>query len=86
MGTYFKHEITGKIAEYPDHYRNHPVFGHLLTEVPKPTRGCDDCGFHPEDVDEPAVVEQTEGVPSEQQWNTDTWNGYTDTTNDPEKD
>lgn len=71
MSFYAKHEITGTIAEYPDHYRNHPVFGAVLTEVPKPTRGCDDCGLPP--VEEPEVVEQTGDVPADQQWQGDNY-------------
>lgn len=83
MSTYFQHTITGIIAEYPDHYRDHPVLSKYLVEVPKPTRGCTDCGLPVED--EPAVVEQTEGVPAEDQWRSDYDYDYTDYT-DTEKD
>lgn len=57
MSFYAKHEVTGEIAEYPDHYRNHPVLGAVLTEVPKPTRGCTDCGLPPV-KEEPETVER----------------------------
>lgn len=80
MSTYFKHTITGIVAEYPDHYRDHPVLGQYLVEVPKPTRGCIDCGLPVED--EVPVVEQTEEVPAEQQWQ----GGFDYSDNDPEKD
>lgn len=48
---YMKHAITGKIAAYPAHYRNHPVLGKHLEEVEDPNEGCVDCGV-PGDLDE----------------------------------
>lgn len=49
MPYFAKHSITGQIAEYPDHYKTHPVFSKVLIEVPKPTKGCDACGIPVED-------------------------------------
>ncbi len=48
MTFFAKHEVTGKISEYPDHYRDHPVLSKVLTEVDKPTQGCDDCSLSAE--------------------------------------
>lgn len=57
MPYFAKHSLTGEIAEYPDNYRDHPVFSRVLTEVPKPTRGCTDCSLPAEPV---VVVETSE--------------------------
>lgn len=39
---WLKHDLTGKVEQYPEHYKNHPVLGKHLT--PSDPHGCTSCG------------------------------------------
>lgn len=53
-----KHTLTGKTAEYPDHYLGHPVLGRSL-ELTDEEAHCVDCV-----VPEPEFIEEDEAIPT----------------------
>lgn len=52
-----KHTLTGRVAEYPEHYLWHPVFGQYLVPTDEEAQ-CVDCVTpDPEPVAEPTPLE-----------------------------
>lgn len=57
---WLKHDLTGKVEQYPAHYKDHPVLGKHLT--PSDPYGCTDCGGKTQE--EETVVETPDEAPT----------------------
>lgn len=55
---WLKHDLTGKVEQYPEHYRDHPVLGKHLT--PSSPYGCTSCGGNKDKEEETEAEAEAE--------------------------